>query len=111
MTRFSVKAAEPDTELSDVIPTLDSDTAVAKAEPNTTTAEINEHPVTPTVTLRPPKSAIHDSSTVKEDDHSPKEVRFNFAANKDPLNSESESIHLSVNITMGACSYGKGVPM
>ena len=94
MTRFSVQAAEPETELADVIPTLDSDTAIAKStgsEPTTTTAEINEHPVTP-VTLRPPKSAIHNSSVVKEDDISPKEVRFNFAANKDPLNSECEFV-------------------
>ena len=82
MTRFSVQAAEPETELASVIPTIDSDTAVAKStgsEPTTTTAEINEHPVTP-VTLRIPKSAIANIS--------PKEVRFNFAAKRDSIHGE-----------------------
>lgn len=79
MTRFSVKAAEPETELGDVIPTLDSDSAIAKStaehEPDTATTEISEHPVT----LRLPKSSLHDSSVAKEQDHSPKEVRFDIA--------------------------------
>ena len=91
MTRFSVQAAEPETELASVIPTIDSDTAVAKStgsEPTTTTAEINEHPVTP-VTLRIPKSAIANSS-FKDDDISPKEVRFNFAAKRDSIQGECE---------------------
>ncbi|KAL5261668.1 hypothetical protein ACHWQZ_G007386 [Mnemiopsis leidyi] len=87
MTRFSVQAAEPETELADVIPTLDSDAAVVKtadSDANTATSEISEHPVT----LRPQKSAIHNSSIVKEDDHSPKGVRFNFAVNKDPISND-----------------------
>ena len=94
MTRFSVQAAEPDTELADVIPTLDSDVAVVKtteSDTNTATSEISEQPVT----LRPQKSAIHDSSIVKEDDHSPKEVRFNFAANKDPISNECKIFEIS----------------
>ena len=71
MTRFSVKSAETDeTELKDIIPAIDSNN-------KTSNTNVEEHEEPP-VTLRVPKSALLNSSIVKDDEISPKEVRFNI---------------------------------
>lgn len=80
MGRFSVHVAdEQETELGDIIPSIDS-TEPSKSETKldlpTATAEINEHPVT----LRAPKSALIDKSISKED---PKGVRFTVEEKKE----------------------------
>ena len=84
MTRFSVKRAEPETaELQEVIPTLDSDVAKsqATADSDITEDKTSDHDLE---SLFVPKSAMHDSSITKNEDYSPKEVRFDMEERPKP---------------------------
>ena len=83
MTRFSVKVAESESEeLKEILPAINTNDDIAKTSDTTTSGmEDNEPPVT----LRFPKSALFDSSLVKDDDSLPKEVRFNIEQQRKSL--------------------------